>query len=73
MGECVACHQLLEVEIEFSDDEDVEMGESNAGPSGRQKYPDDVHLVRLMICTTLLACANKLNRTVAVIFTGNAC
>jgi hypothetical protein len=45
MAECVACHQPLVVEIEFSDDEDVEMAESSASKSGKQTYPDDVHLV----------------------------
>jgi hypothetical protein len=45
MSECVACHQPLEVEIDLSDDEDIEMGESSASASGKQKYPDDVYLV----------------------------
>ena len=47
MTECVACKEPLTVEIELSDDEDVEMGESSANASRNQKVPDDVHLVRL--------------------------
>lgn len=46
MAECVACYQPLEIEVDSSDDEDVEMGESSTAVSNRQKVPDDVHLVR---------------------------
>lgn len=48
MDGCVACHQVLELEVEFSDGEDVEMGgSSSAAPSdAKVKIPDDVQLVR---------------------------
>jgi len=42
---CVACHQPLEVEVDISDDEDVEMGESSAAAAHKSTVPDDVHLV----------------------------
>ena len=45
MSECVACHQPLEVEVEVSDDEDIEMGESSANAAKKNTVPDDVHLV----------------------------
>ena len=45
MAECVACHQPLEVEVDFSDDEDDEMGESSSSAANKQKVPDDVQLV----------------------------
>ena len=45
MAECVACHQPLEVEVEVSDDEDVQMGESSSSAANKNRVPDDVHLV----------------------------
>lgn len=47
MTECVACNQPLEIEVDFSDEEDVDMGESSTNAQNKQKVPDDIHLVRL--------------------------
>jgi len=41
----VACHQPLEIEVDVSDDEDVDMGESSTSAQNKQKVPDDIHLV----------------------------